>query len=107
MLGVTVELPIDYRCFLVLLQFPVVIKKNPGLGFSITGGLWSASPLEKRDNVSHLSSTLISTGVHRSWATKFLIVARNIVSINITVFSISVQKPVSFDMHPAESTRKQ
>lgn len=31
--------------------FPVVIKKNPGLGFSITGGLWSASPLEKRDSV--------------------------------------------------------
>lgn len=33
-------------------QFPVVIKKNPGLGFSITGGHGFTSPLEKRDNVS-------------------------------------------------------
>jgi len=46
-------------CF--LFQFPVVIKKNPGLGFSITGGLGSASLLEKRDNVSYLSYKLIST----------------------------------------------
>jgi hypothetical protein len=34
-----------------LFQFPVIIKKNPGLGFSITGGLGLPS-LEKRDNVS-------------------------------------------------------
>ncbi|PSN58457.1 hypothetical protein C0J52_00772 [Blattella germanica] len=30
--------------------FPVVIKKNAGLGFSITGGLGSSSPVEKREN---------------------------------------------------------
>ncbi|XP_023717190.1 erbin isoform X2 [Cryptotermes secundus] len=30
--------------------FPVVIKKNPGLGFSITGGHGFTSPLEKHDN---------------------------------------------------------
>jgi hypothetical protein len=34
-----------------LFQFPVVIKKNPGLGFSIAGGLGLPS-IEKRDNVS-------------------------------------------------------
>jgi hypothetical protein len=41
-------------------QFPVVIKKNPGLGFSITGGLGLTSPLEKRDNVSWSTNILIS-----------------------------------------------